>query len=66
MELGGESLRFLSRGLGTRDTNSPDLLSFILFQPDYLRALMEIGEKDALARADEVKAFIKGGDTLGP
>jgi len=54
------AFRFLLRGLGTRATNSPDLLSFILFQPDYLRALMEIGERDALARADEIRAFILG------
>ena len=52
------SFRFLTRGLGTRDTNTPDLLSFILFQPDYLRALMDIGEKDALARVDEIRDFI--------
>lgn len=51
--------RFLTRGLGTRDTRSPDFLSFVLFQPDYLRALMEIGEKDASARADEIQAFLR-------
>ena len=50
--------RFLSRGLGTREIESPDMLSFILFQPDYLRTLMEIGERDGLARADEIRAFI--------
>ena len=53
-----KSFRFLTRGLGTRDTTSPDLLSFILFQPDYLRRLMEIGEADALARTDEIRDFI--------
>ena len=50
--------RFLSRGLGTREIDSPDMLSFILFQPDYLGTLMEIGERDGLARADEIRAFI--------
>jgi NTE family protein len=39
--------RFLTRGLGTRETRSPDFLSLILFQPEYLRALIEIGEEDA-------------------
>ncbi len=52
------SIRFLTRGLGTRETKSPDVLSLILFQPDYLRALMEIGEQDAEARADEIEAFL--------
>ena len=51
--------RFLTRGLGTRDTQSPDLLSFILFQPDFLRALMEVGDRDATARADDIEAFIE-------
>jgi NTE family protein len=50
--------RFLTRGLGTRETESPDFLSLILFQPDYLRALMEMGERDAEARLDEIVAFL--------
>jgi len=52
------SFRFLTRGLGTRETKSPDILSLILFQPDYLRTLMEIGETDAEARAEEVAEFL--------
>lgn len=52
------ALRFLTRGLGTRETKSPDVLSLILFQPDYLRALMEIGEADAEKRSDEIRAFL--------
>jgi NTE family protein len=53
------SFRFLTRGLGTRETKSPDLLSLVLFQPDYLRTLMEIGEADADARASEVADFLR-------
>lgn len=52
------AFRFLTRGLGTKQTRSPDFLSLILFQPDYLRALMDIGEEDAEARADEIEAFL--------
>jgi len=52
------SFRFLTRGLGTKETESPDVLSLILFQPDYLQALMEIGESDANARADEIAQFL--------
>ncbi len=52
------SIRFLTRGLGTRETESPDVLSLILFQPDYLQALMEIGEADAIARSDEIEEFL--------
>ena len=41
--------RFLTRGLGTRETSSPDALSLVLFQPDYLRRLIDQGEADAEA-----------------
>jgi len=54
------AFRFLTRGLGTKETRSPDFLSLILFQPDYLQALIEMGERDAEARVDEIKAFLGG------
>lgn len=62
------AFRFLSRGLGTRSTNSPDLLSMVMFQPDYLQCLIELGEKDAAARGDEIEAFLlrNGGAGSGP
>lgn len=52
------SLRFLTRGFGTRETSSPDLLSLILFQPDYIARLIELGEADATARIDEIAELI--------
>jgi NTE family protein len=52
------SFRFLIRGLGTRETESPDLLSFLLFEPAYLRRLMEIGERDAEARIGEIGSVL--------
>jgi len=39
--------RFLTRGLGTRQTASPDILSLLMFQADYLGRLIELGEEDA-------------------
>jgi NTE family protein len=53
------SFRFLSRGLGTGDTRSADLLSMIMFQPDYLRRLIDLGEADAEAQADRIAAFVE-------
>ena len=53
--------RFLLRGLGTRDTQSPDMLSFLLFEPGYLHLLMEMGERDAEARMGEIEALVGGG-----
>jgi NTE family protein len=52
------AFRFLTRGLGTKEIRSPDFLSLILFQPEYLRTLIELGEKDAETRAHEIEAFL--------
>jgi NTE family protein len=51
-------VRYLTRGLGTRDTTSPDFLSLFMFQPDYIRRLIELGEADAEAQASRVEAFL--------
>lgn len=57
------TFRFLTRGLGTRDTRSNDLLSLVMFQPDYLQRLIELGEADAEARADEIEGFLRDGES---
>ncbi|HUE77976.1 MAG TPA: patatin-like phospholipase family protein [Longimicrobiales bacterium] len=48
------AFRFMTRGLGTRETGSPDILAMLMFQPDYLRALIDLGERDAEQRLDEI------------
>ncbi|MCE2557527.1 MAG: patatin-like phospholipase family protein [Acidobacteria bacterium] len=53
-----KAFRFMTRGLGTRDTKSPDLLSLLMFQPDYIRAMIEVGERDAEARHAEIEALV--------
>ncbi|MCZ6506811.1 MAG: patatin-like phospholipase family protein [Acidobacteria bacterium] len=53
------AFRFIMRGLGTRRTSSPDLLSLLMFQSDYLRRLIEIGQADAEARSDEIKELME-------
>ena len=50
--------RFLTRGLGTRETRSNDLLSLLMFQPDYLTRLIELGEADAEAQRRESNASL--------
>ena len=42
-----KGFRFLTRGLGTRETRSNDMLSLVMFQPDYVKRLLELGEADA-------------------
>lgn len=51
------TFRFLLRGLGTSETKSPDWLSMLLFEPEFLRAVMNVGEKDAEAQIEAMKAF---------
>ena len=51
--------RHLVRGLGSREVQSPDLLSLLTFQPEYLIRLMDLGEADAEARAGEIRALLR-------
>ncbi len=52
--------RFLTRGLGTRETSSPDFLSLLMFQPDYVERLIEIGEADAREYIDDIGRLVLG------
>ena len=56
------AFRLLTRGLGTRETKSPDMLSLMMFQDDYVKRLMEIGEEDAERRGDELAEFLDSSD----
>jgi NTE family protein len=51
------AFRFLTRGLGTRETRSNDMLSLVMFQSDYVRRLIELGEADAQAWLPEIRSF---------
>ncbi len=53
-----KAFRFLTRGLGTRDTKSPDMLAMLMFHPGYLQRLIEIGEKDAESNREEILQFL--------
>ena len=53
------SFRYLMRGLGTRETSGADFLSLLMFVPEYLQRLMDIGERDAIAKIDEIERFIE-------
>ncbi|MDH4066202.1 MAG: patatin-like phospholipase family protein [Acidobacteriota bacterium] len=55
------AFRFLVRGLGSRETRSNDMLSLLMFQSDYLGRMVELGEADALARAQEIDALLVPG-----
>lgn len=46
--------RHLFRGLGTRETSSPDWLSMVMFDPNYLTHLVKLGENDADKHTGEI------------
>ena len=52
------AFRFLTRGLGTRETRSNDMLSLVMFQADYVKQLIALGEADAEARLPEIRRFL--------
>ncbi len=53
-----KSFRFMTRGLGTQETRANDILSLLLFHPDYLGRIIELGYEDAQARSAEIESFL--------
>ena len=51
-------VRALLSGIGTTRREGGALASYLLFEPPYTRALIELGHGDTLARADEVRHFL--------
>ena len=54
-------VRYLLRGFGSTRGTGANLLSYLLFDREYCRALMRQGFDDAMARRDEIVAFIGEG-----
>ena len=52
------SMRLVMGGLSSGDGRSPDWLSMLLFDPEYVERLIAIGEQDAEAQVEAVAAFL--------
>lgn len=52
-------VRTLLRGIGAMNTNGGALTSYLLFERDYTRALIELGHADTMARSEEVRSFFR-------
>jgi len=52
------TLRMLMRTVGANDSGGTHLLSYLLFERGFTQALIELGFRDATARADELMAFL--------
>jgi len=57
------AVRSLLGGIGGGDNdNGSRLLSFLLFESDYTKRLIELGYRDAMAHREELSAFVNGGE----
>jgi NTE family protein len=52
------SIKLFTRALGSRETESSDFLSMLMFEPNYLSLLMNLGEQDAESRLPELTVFL--------
>lgn len=52
------SLRTFLRGPGATQAGGAGVLSYLLFEPGYCNELMELGYRDAMARRDDLCAFL--------
>ncbi|ABS26597.1 patatin-like phospholipase family protein [Anaeromyxobacter sp. Fw109-5] len=53
-------LRYLLKGVGASGHAGEDLLSYLAFEPIYLKRVMDLGYADTLARRDEIEEFFLG------
>jgi NTE family protein len=51
-------LRYLLKGIGAAGHSGEDLLSYLAFEPTYIRRVMELGYDDTMGRRDEVADFL--------
>ncbi len=52
-------LRYLLKGIGATGHAGEDLLSYLAFEPIYVRRVMDLGYADTIARRDEVAEFLQ-------
>ena len=51
-------VRILLRGLGASSNSGMQLVSYLLFESGFTRALIDMGYRDAMAMEDELRAFL--------
>ena len=60
------ALRYMIRGLGTGRVASPDLLSYLMFEGEYLQELIRLGERDAERNWLRIRKFIEDDGVVSP
>jgi len=56
------NLKMIVRAMGVKETDSPDFISLLLFEPTFARRIIDLGESDVAARLPEIRTFL-GQDT---
>jgi NTE family protein len=51
-------IRYFVNSLGRDTASCADLMSYLLFTPDYTSSLVEIGYQDAARQIDEIESFL--------
>ena len=51
-------IKLLVRSLGAKETESPDFISLLMFEPEYTRRIIEIGQADVETRLPEIREFL--------
>jgi len=59
-------VRTLLRGLGSTQGTGANLTSYLLFHPAFVRTMLDLGYADAMARREELEAFLGGARPGGP
>ena len=54
------AVRMLLRGLGAHGAGGGQLMSYLLFERGFARALIELGFRDAMAHKEQVLALLRG------
>lgn len=54
--------RRIVRSLGSGETSSPDFLSMLMFEPEYLQELIAVGEKDGRNQIRSIRALFEPED----
>lgn len=55
------TVRAFLHGIGAMRRSGSNLASYVLFERPFCRALMRLGHRDAMARRDEIVAFLRAG-----
>ena len=51
-------VKLLVRAMGVKETESPDFISLLLFEPTFTQRIIKLGEADVAARLPEIRAFL--------